>query len=80
MLPDPQVLETTQDRLIEKTFVAELKIAHRALRAVHSATQLAEGLEKVGVPAVLKTTRLGYDGKGQRKIERPAKRTRPGVR
>jgi 5-(carboxyamino)imidazole ribonucleotide synthase len=69
VLPDPHVLETTQDRLIEKTFVADLKIATAPYAAVHSATQLAEGLEKVGVPAVLKTTRLGYDGKGQRKIE-----------
>jgi 5-(carboxyamino)imidazole ribonucleotide synthase len=69
VLPDPHVLETTQDRLIEKNFVSGLKIATAPYAAVHSATQLAEGLEKVGVPAVLKTTRMGYDGKGQRKIE-----------
>ncbi len=69
VLPDPHVLETTQDRLIEKNFVTGLKIATAPYAAVHSATQLAEGLEKVGVPAVLKTTRMGYDGKGQRKIE-----------
>jgi 5-(carboxyamino)imidazole ribonucleotide synthase len=69
VLPDPHVLETTQDRLAEKNFVAGLKIATAPYAAVHSATQLVDGLAKVGVPAVLKTTRLGYDGKGQRKIE-----------
>ncbi len=70
VLPDPHVLETTQDRLIEKNFVTALKIATAPYAPVHSATQLAEGLEKIGVPAVLKTTRFGYDGKGQRKIEK----------
>jgi 5-(carboxyamino)imidazole ribonucleotide synthase len=70
VLPDPHVLETTQDRLIEKNFVTGLKIATAPYAPVHSATQLADGLEKVGIPAVLKTTRMGYDGKGQRKIEK----------
>jgi 5-(carboxyamino)imidazole ribonucleotide synthase len=70
VLPDPHVLETTQDRLIEKNFVTALKIATAPYAPVHSATQLAEGLEKIGVPAVLKTTRFGYDGKGQRKIDK----------
>ncbi|HXD43900.1 MAG TPA: 5-(carboxyamino)imidazole ribonucleotide synthase [Pseudolabrys sp.] len=68
VLPDPKVLETTQDRLIEKNFIARLKIATAPYAPVHSATQLAEGLAKVGVPAVLKTRTLGYDGKGQAKI------------
>jgi 5-(carboxyamino)imidazole ribonucleotide synthase len=72
VLPDPHVLETTQDRLIEKNFLAGLKIATAPYAPVHSATQLAEGIEKVGLPAVLKTRRFGYDGKGQAKIERAA--------
>jgi 5-(carboxyamino)imidazole ribonucleotide synthase len=72
VLPDPHVLETTQDRLVEKSFLNNLKIATAPYAPVHSATQLAEGLAKVGLPAVLKTTRLGYDGKGQAKIERAA--------
>jgi 5-(carboxyamino)imidazole ribonucleotide synthase len=66
--PDPHVLEITQDRLIEKNFISELKIATAPYAPVHSATQLADGLAKVGLPAVLKTRRLGYDGKGQAKI------------
>ena len=70
--PDPRVLETTQDRLEEKNFISALKIATAPYAPVHSATQLAEGIEKVGVPAVLKTRRLGYDGKGQAKILKAA--------
>ena len=68
VLPDPRVLELTQDRLIEKNFIAELKIGTAPYASVHSASQLAAGIEKVGLPAVLKTRQLGYDGKGQAKI------------
>jgi len=68
VLPDPRVLETTQDRLIEKNFISALKIATAPYAPVHSAMQLAEGVTAVGLPAVLKTRRLGYDGKGQTKI------------
>ena len=68
VLPDPQVLETTQDRLVEKNFISALKIATAPYASVHSAMQLAEGVTAVGLPAVLKTRRLGYDGKGQAKI------------
>src|SRR5262249_47299410 len=65
VLPDPQVLETTQDRLVEKTFISALKIATASYAPVHSATQLLQGVKAVGLPAVLKTRQLGYDGKGQ---------------
>jgi len=68
VLPDPQVLETTQDRLVEKNFISALKIATAPYAPVHSALQLAEGVTAVGLPAVLKTRKLGYDGKGQAKI------------
>src|SRR5258708_19733695 len=67
-MPDPQVLETTQDRLIEKNFVSALKIATAPYAPVHSASQLADAVKVVGLPAVLKTRQLGYDGKGQAKI------------
>jgi len=66
--PDPTVLEITQDRLIEKNFVAELGIATAPYASVHSASQLAAAVESVGLPAVLKTRHFGYDGKGQAKI------------
>src|SRR5215470_15367183 len=68
VLPDPRVLETTQDRLIEKDFISALKVATAPYAPVHSATQLAEGVKAVGLPAVLKTRQLGYVGKGQAKI------------
>jgi 5-(carboxyamino)imidazole ribonucleotide synthase len=68
VLPDPQVLETTQDRLIEKNFISALKIGTAPYAPVHSATQLAEGVKITGLPAVLKTRQLGYDGKGQARI------------
>ena len=68
VLPDPQVLETTQDRLVEKNFISALKIATAPYAPVHSATQLTDGIALTGLPAVLKTRRLGYDGKGQAKV------------
>src|SRR5471032_3461522 len=68
VLPDPHVLEITQDRLIEKNFISELKIATAPYASVHSASQLAAAVEAVGLPAVLKTRQFGYDGKGQAKI------------
>ena len=68
VFPDPHVLELTQDRLIEKNFIDGLKIAVAPYAPVHSASQLMKGIEKVGLPAVLKTTTMGYDGKGQVKI------------
>jgi 5-(carboxyamino)imidazole ribonucleotide synthase len=68
VLPNPRVLEITQDRLIEKNFISELKIATAPYGSVHSASQLVASVEAVGLPAVLKTRQLGYDGKGQAKI------------
>jgi len=68
VLPDPKVLEITQDRLIEKNFIAELGVDTAPYAPVHSASQLAAAVENIGLPAVLKTRQFGYDGKGQAKI------------
>lgn len=65
VLPDPAVLAQTQDRLIEKNFVIDLDIATAPFAAVGSAAELAAAIDAVGLPAVLKTRRFGYDGKGQ---------------
>ncbi|HXW23292.1 MAG TPA: 5-(carboxyamino)imidazole ribonucleotide synthase [Xanthobacteraceae bacterium] len=65
VLPDPAVLATTQDRLAEKDFVAGLQIATAPYRRIDGPADLAPALEAVGRPAVLKTRRFGYDGKGQ---------------
>lgn len=68
VLPDPAVLATTQDRLAEKDFVAALGIGTAAYTAVATAAELKSALDKIGRPAVLKTRRFGYDGKGQATI------------
>jgi 5-(carboxyamino)imidazole ribonucleotide synthase len=65
VLPDPKILATTQDRLAEKTFVAALGIGTAAFTQVGSAADLSGAIERVGRPAILKTRRFGYDGKGQ---------------
>ncbi|MBN8920815.1 MAG: 5-(carboxyamino)imidazole ribonucleotide synthase, partial [Rhizobiales bacterium] len=65
VLPDPKVLATTQDRLFEKRFVASLGIGTARFAAVDSAANLLPALDEIGLPAVLKTRRFGYDGKGQ---------------
>ncbi len=65
VLPDPQVLATTQDRLTEKTFVASLGIGTAGYARIDSPAELARALDAVGRPAILKTRRFGYDGKGQ---------------
>ena len=66
--PNAEALATTQDRLREKTFVAGLGIATAPFAAVSSERELEDALIQIGRPAVLKTRRFGYDGKGQAMI------------
>jgi len=65
VLPDPQVLATTQDRLAEKIFISGLDIRTADFAAVAEPGELTAAIETIGRPAVLKTRRFGYDGKGQ---------------
>src|SRR6201997_2691759 len=65
VLPDRKILETTQDRLIEKDFVKGLGIKTADYAGVASPQTLLTAVAKIGLPAVLKTRRFGYDGKGQ---------------
>jgi 5-(carboxyamino)imidazole ribonucleotide synthase len=65
VLPDRNILETTQDRLIEKDFVKKLGIGTADYADVSSAASLRTAIRTIGLPAVLKTRRFGYDGKGQ---------------
>jgi len=65
VLPDRKILETTQDRLAEKDFVKRLGIGTADYAAVSSAATLRAAVGSIGLPAVLKTRRFGYDGKGQ---------------
>ncbi len=66
--PDPRALATSQDRLVEKTFLNGLGIETAPFRAVDDAGALAAALLDLGCPAILKTRRFGYDGKGQAMI------------
>lgn len=63
--PPPQALEAAQDRLNEKTFFQDLEIPTPLFAAVDSRTALELAVARIGFPAVLKTRRFGYDGKGQ---------------
>lgn len=69
--PPPQALECAQDRLIEKTTFQSLGIPTPQFAAVDSIEGLREAVARIGLPAVLKTRRLGYDGKGQRVLRAP---------
>jgi len=63
--PGPRSLAVAQDRLAEKRFLADLGIAVAPFRAVDGPADFAAAADAVGLPAILKTRRLGYDGKGQ---------------
>jgi 5-(carboxyamino)imidazole ribonucleotide synthase len=65
VLPDRKILETTQDRLAEKNFVKRLGIGTADYADVSSVAALRAAISRIGLPAVIKTRRFGYDGKGQ---------------
>lgn len=66
--PGARALAVTQDRLSEKSFVAELGLAVAPFRAVDSLADLEVAVADLGLPSILKTRRFGYDGKGQVKV------------
>lgn len=65
VLPGPQALATAQDRLVEKQFFQQRGIPTAPFCAVEDYASLIAALQQLGLPAVLKTRRFGYDGKGQ---------------
>jgi 5-(carboxyamino)imidazole ribonucleotide synthase len=65
VLPPPAALETAQDRLNEKRLFQKLGIATTDFAPVANLKGLDAAIEQVGLPAILKTCRMGYDGKGQ---------------
>ena len=72
--PGPQALRVAQDRNIEKTFIAGLGIPVAPFVAIASAGDLASAAEAMAAwkrPGILKTARLGYDGKGQAGVAAP---------
>jgi len=70
--PGHRALDVAQDRLREKQFVKGLGGSPAPFREVESLADLEAGLAALGTPAILKTRRLGYDGKGQVRIDNPA--------
>ncbi|MEI2299565.1 5-(carboxyamino)imidazole ribonucleotide synthase [Ensifer sp. MJa1] len=66
VFPPPKALEVAQDRLVEKRFINNCGIATARFHAVDSQADLEAALHDFGGTGVLKTRRLGYDGKGQR--------------
>ena len=70
--PPPAALEASQDRLTEKDFFRQLNIPTPEFEPVASHDTLDAALRTLGTPAVLKTRRLGYDGKGQRIVRQAA--------
>jgi len=65
MYPPPQALEVAQDRLSEKSLFNELGIQTVPFKSVSSEQELQAAAQELGLPLVLKTSRGGYDGKGQ---------------
>jgi len=65
LAPGVEVLHAAQDRLCEKQLFRQLGIAVGDFHAVGSRVELLQAIDHTGYPAVLKTRRLGYDGKGQ---------------
>ncbi len=67
--PGPAALRVAQDRAAEKEFLSGLGIAVAPWRPVADAREADSALASLGPPAILKTRRLGYDGKGQRRVD-----------
>lgn len=65
VFPNPRALAVAQDRLAEKTLFRECGLPTPQFMAVDSRDDLDRALRAIGAPAILKTRRLGYDGKGQ---------------
>jgi 5-(carboxyamino)imidazole ribonucleotide synthase len=75
VFPNARAIATAQDRLLEKRFFRECGIDVAPFAPVENAKDLARALEMVGVPSILKTRRMGYDGKGQARLTDAAQAT-----
>ncbi len=72
VFPNPRALATAQDRIEEKTLFRELDIPVPTFADVDSRESLDAAIKTIGFPCILKTRRLGYDGKGQFRIKSSA--------
>jgi 5-(carboxyamino)imidazole ribonucleotide synthase len=69
--PGVEALRICQDRVLEKRFLEQAGVPVAPWRPVGTEAELATAIAEIGLPAVLKTTRLGYDGRGQAVLRRP---------
>lgn len=69
VFPSSKVIKIGQNRIREKDFVNELGIGTAPYKRVTNRDELESAIRKIGFPSILKTTEMGYDGKGQQKIE-----------
>ena len=69
--PNRRALAIAQDRILEKDFLTGLGLTCAPYRAVNTAAEMAAAVAEIGTPSILKTTRLGYDGKGQARLTSP---------
>ena len=69
--PGREALRVSQDRLTEKEFLTGLGLKTAPFAAVDSAEDMKSAIAEIGTPAILKTRRFGYDGKGQARIMKP---------
>ncbi len=67
--PSANILAVAQDRIAEKSFLRGIGVATTDFSEVADAAAIASALDGIGLPAVLKTARMGYDGKGQVRID-----------
>jgi len=72
VFPNPRALATAQDRMVEKTLFRDLGIPVPDFADVPDRAALDAAIAAIGTPCILKTRRLGYDGKGQFRIKSPA--------
>jgi 5-(carboxyamino)imidazole ribonucleotide synthase len=70
--PPRMALATAQDRKLEKALFAQLGIPTNRTQAVDTLADLQRAVRDIGLPGVLKTRRMGYDGKGQQVLRKPA--------
>ncbi|MDQ6646745.1 MAG: 5-(carboxyamino)imidazole ribonucleotide synthase [Pseudomonadota bacterium] len=69
VFPAPEALAVAQDRLAEKTLFRECGLPTPDFMTVDTRVELDQALASIGVPAILKTRRFGYDGKGQFRLK-----------
>jgi 5-(carboxyamino)imidazole ribonucleotide synthase len=72
LYPNARAVGIAQDRLLEKQFFQECGIGTARFAVVDSLEDLADAIAEIGLPAILKTRRMGYDGKGQARLSRAA--------